>query len=111
MMKGAWTRVAALLLFAAVGVGDSSGRASMSPLRGRFAPAAASFVSSSRGWVLGTRGCIDCAALTTTTDGGRRWIPLPAPPRRLSSTLSATNGVRDVKFADRRNGFLFGPAL
>jgi photosystem II stability/assembly factor-like uncharacterized protein len=84
----------------------------------KFEPAAASFVSPSRGWVLGRFGCAACAAVRLTVDGGRHWRPLPSPEEPLwyYSPAPATSGVSekgvgDLVFADRRNGYLFGPQL
>jgi len=76
-----------------------------------FEPAAVSFASTRDGWELGSAGCDGCAALRRTRDGGRTWAALPS----LRSTLFVGGGpgvgVRDLVFADRSNGFLFGPGL
>ena len=70
------------------------------------------FVSASRGWVLGRSGCADCAALQESRDGGDTWTTLPRPPAPLgyySSNPAA--GVTQVVFADAESGFLYGPGL
>ena len=76
-----------------------------------FEPAAVSFVSPSRGWVLGRSGCQDCAGLRLSGDGGDHWTVLPAPPAPLGYYSSSANAVTDVAFADAANGFLHGPGL
>ena len=78
----------------------------------RFWPAAASFVSPSRGWVLGSGGgCDSCAQLRVTSDGGERWAMLPAPPAPLGYYSQQAAAVTDVVFANSSDGFLFGPGL
>lgn len=77
-----------------------------------FQPAAASFVSSSQGWVLGSDGrCDSCAQLRATSDGGARWAVLPAPPAPLGYYAQQPGAVTDVVFANSSDGFLFGPGL
>lgn len=76
-----------------------------------FEPAAVSFVSPSRGWVLGRGGCQNCAGLRLTGDGGDHWLVLPAPPGPLGYYSSSASAVTDVVFADAANGFLYGPGL
>ncbi len=76
-----------------------------------FEPAAVSFVSPSRGWVLGRSGCQDCAGLLLTGDGGGHWTVLPGPPAPLGYYNSSANAVTEVAFADAANGFLYGPGL
>lgn len=77
-----------------------------------FEPAAASFVSPSQGWVLGSgSGCHSCAQLLVTSDGGARWTALPAPPAPLGYYSQQSVAVTDVVFAGSSDGFLFGPGL
>ena len=77
-----------------------------------FQPAAASFVSSSHGWVLGSGGgCDSCAQLRVTSDGGDRWALLPAPPAPLGYYTQQPAAVTDMVFANSSDGFLFGPGL
>jgi photosystem II stability/assembly factor-like uncharacterized protein len=76
-----------------------------------FEPAAASFVSPAEGWVLGRGGCPDCAAVRATSDGGARWSVLTAPPAPLGYYSRSAGAVTNVAFADRANGFLYGPGL
>jgi photosystem II stability/assembly factor-like uncharacterized protein len=74
-------------------------------------PVAASFVSARQGWELGRSGCVSCAKLRMTSDGGRTWRSLPAPPTRLSLNTPSPSAVADLVFADRSDGWLFGPGL
>lgn len=76
-----------------------------------FKPAAVSFISPDRGWLLGTAGGSACAAVRMTTDGGRTWRALPSPGTDLPFEHPSSGDVSDVAFADPKNGFLFGPAL
>ena len=76
-----------------------------------FEPAAVSFVSPGRGWVLGRSGCPDCAGLRVTGDGGDHWTVLPPPPAPLGYYSSSADAVTDLAFADAANGFLYGPGL
>ena len=77
-----------------------------------FRPAAASFVSPSQGWVLGSGGeCDSCAQLRVTSDGGERWAKLPTPPAPLGYYSKQSGAVTDMVFANSSDGFLFGPGL
>lgn len=103
-----------LLALIASGVDDSAipaSEAGGSTGAAVFEPAAASFISPKRGWVLGRGGCSDCAALRVTRDGGRHWAPLPSLRVPLWYDKARSGAVSDVTFADARNGFLFGPGL
>jgi photosystem II stability/assembly factor-like uncharacterized protein len=87
----------------------------------RFEPAAASFVSTKRGWMLGRFGCGNCAAVRRTEDGGRTWTSLPSPHELLWPYTASPPGPRNTSpppkavshlvFADSKNGFLFAPDL
>jgi hypothetical protein len=105
------------LMSACVGAGLLAGlvSAATSPAassrRLAFKPAAVSFISPRRGWVLGASGCPACAAVHATTDGGRTWNALPSPRAQLPFEHPSSGDVGDIAFADSRNGFLFGPAL
>jgi len=76
-----------------------------------FAAASVTFVSLRTGWVLGTAPCATppCTRLLRTSDGGRTWVSVPAPPAPLSEGY--TPGVRQVRFANLVDGWAFGPDL
>jgi hypothetical protein len=77
-----------------------------------FEPVGASFITPNRGWVLGRpRGCLSCAMLMRTADGGRHWQILPTPPAPTGIDVSPATGVSNIAFADAVNGFLYGPEL
>jgi hypothetical protein len=86
---------------------------------GSFQPVSASFVSSARGWVLGTVGCQRRAAcraqLAATTDGGARWQFVTVPKLRLfdpaGDQLTQASRVSDALFTSRQDGWLYGPGL
>ncbi len=59
------------------------------PVRPSFAASDVSFVSTQRGWVLGS------GQLLTTDDGARSWAALPAPPA----------GVTHLRFATSSDGY------
>jgi len=82
----------------------------------RFQPAALSFVSQRRGWVLGAVGCYACAALRTTTDGGATWSSLRPPAELLYYGARPQDprfgdSVSDLLFVDETVGYAFGPGL
>ncbi len=90
-----------------------------------LSPISASFVSASMGWLLAVPPCAahGCRSLRMrkTTDGGRHWFAVPAPPSRLSTWPSAIFGgsppegsagsVNSVIFASGTDGWAYGPGL
>jgi hypothetical protein len=98
----------------AVGAVAHPGAAASAPAR--FEPASASFVSGGTGFVLGARGCADLpcpARLVRTANGGGAWtaVHAPAVPLVAADTASPWFAVHTVRFADSRDGWLFGPGL
>jgi hypothetical protein len=84
----------------------------------QFDPIAASFVTPGTGWVLGDTGwapgaaaCPGCAGLLHTSDGGRSWRVLPAPPAPVGANDSPAGAITNIAFANAEDGFLYGPAL
>lgn len=85
---------------------------------GQIGPEGASFISASEGWLLGVT-LKDCwgsdrsrIVVRKTTDGGREWSPVPAPPAPWSGGASvAPDSVDAIYFADARDGWAFGPGL
>jgi hypothetical protein len=76
----------------------------------------ATFVSARTGWALGVRswcrrGCR--LELRKTTDHGRRWLAVPAPPAPYAPAglAPAPGAVANIRFADARDGWAFGPGL
>jgi photosystem II stability/assembly factor-like uncharacterized protein len=89
-----------------------------SAARGQFDPVAASFVTASTGWVLGDTNwapgaapCQSCAGLLHTSNGGRSWRALPAPPAPVGANASPADAITNIAFANAEDGFLYGPIL
>jgi photosystem II stability/assembly factor-like uncharacterized protein len=67
-------------------------------------------------WLLGPVACAGpggrapCGAIARTTDGGRTFTAVRAPSAPLS-TPGAGKGYSELRFADARNGFAYGPDL
>ena len=83
------------------------------PVPQRFEPNSLTFVSATEGWVLGTAPCSQppCTSIVRTRDGGRTWKGIPAPKAALYWLTNQTGGVKALRFADRLNGWAFGPEL
>ena len=83
----------------------------------RVEPMSASFVSASEGEVLGATPCgsATCAALATTSDGGRRWASVPAPPAPLAlppagAAAVPASAVGSILFTGT-SSYAYGPGL
>ena len=83
----------------------------------RFDPVSVTFVSTTSGWALGTAPCGSagaCLALRETTDAGRTWsgreLPaaLVAAADRRSGAAVDPFAMLSVRFADRRDGWIYG---
>ena len=83
------------------------------PVPADFQPVSVTFVSASRGWLLGSSTCAgsSCAAILRTTDGGRTWVRIPAPATRIAPDAPAGTGVSELRFATSLDGWAFGPDL
>lgn len=85
---------------------------------GAVGPVDASFISASDGWLLGItlQHCWAAGSsrlvVRKTTDGGRDWGAVPAPPAPWSGGTSVVpDGVGEIYFAGSRDGWAFGPGL
>jgi photosystem II stability/assembly factor-like uncharacterized protein len=69
-----------------------------------FAPLSVSVVGGSDLWALGSVPCARgrCAAVVRTTDAGRSFARVAAPPLALTRTASP-----EIRFADRRDGYAY----
>lgn len=82
-----------------------------------FQPLSVTFVSGSDGWVLGRGACgdQDCPVIARTSDGGRTWTTVPAPPAEVvvapSTDEPAGTAVSGVRFANLSDGWAFRPGL
>jgi photosystem II stability/assembly factor-like uncharacterized protein/predicted small secreted protein len=91
------------------GPGADSARPVLSPI-------SVSFISASTGWLLAlppcaARGC-QALRLRKTTDGGRHWFAVPAPPAPAwNDSGRPADAVSGILFADAEDGWAFGPGL
>jgi|HubBroStandDraft_1064217.scaffolds.fasta_scaffold28467_2 hypothetical protein len=84
-----------------------------------LSPLSVSFVSPSTGWLLAVPPCADQAhdpcqtlLLRKTTDGGRTWVAVPAPPvPPVLYAGSPAPGVGQILFTSSRDGWAWGPQL
>lgn len=78
-----------------------------------FIAESVTFISDQDGWVLGTAPCTNapCTSVLRTTDGGASWVGVPAPRVALDGGADAAGTVRQIRFADARNGFADGNGL
>lgn len=88
-----------------------------SPVPSGFEPGSVSFVSASTGFVIGIDSecpAGSCVALARTSDTGANWVSLPSPPAvyvNRVETTATTPTVSEVRFADVRDGWIYGPSL
>ncbi|HZU72930.1 MAG TPA: hypothetical protein VE990_09190 [Acidimicrobiales bacterium] len=83
------------------------------PVPSGFSPESVTYVSSTQAWVLGTAPCstAPCTSLVRTRDGGASWKGVAAPSVVPAADPTGTSGVSRVRFADPRDGWIFGPGL
>jgi photosystem II stability/assembly factor-like uncharacterized protein len=81
-----------------------------------FAPVSVTAISELTWWLLGSAPCTlvgqqpPCGAILRTTDGGRTFAGLEAPRASLAQRLSSS-GFSQIRFADLKDGFAYGPDL
>src|SRR5258708_7130508 len=74
----------------------------------------ASFISASAGWLLAVPPCAgyvrpcQTLLLRKTTDGGRTWVAVPAPP---APDQGRPGAVSQILFISSRDGWAWGPGL
>lgn len=82
-----------------------------------FEPQRLSAISETDFWVLGSEACGSSAcppAIVHTTNGGRSFQRIPAPPGVFLAGNTPSPGppqVSDLRFADASNGWVFGETL
>ena len=86
------------------------------PVPAGFRPMSVTFISSSKGWVLGSAPCATgrCPAIARTVDGGKTWTSIDAPDTTIGSEPSVDvsgTGVVGLRFANTLDGWAFGPEL
>lgn len=69
-----------------------------------FQPGSFTAISELTWWLLGSAPCDGhtCTTIVRTTDGGRTFVRIPAPP---------TRHVANVRFANAHDGYAYGPQL
>jgi photosystem II stability/assembly factor-like uncharacterized protein len=67
-------------------------------------------ISELNWWMLGDAPCSSppCTSIVRTTDGGRTFVGIPAP---RPQDPSGSDRVSQLRFADPRDGFAYGPGL
>jgi hypothetical protein len=88
--------------------------AGAAPVPANFEPGSVSFVSASKGFLLGTSHCahIPCTAVLTTSDGGKAWTKAAAPSASFASSASRYHAsVSQVVFANASDGWAYGDSL
>jgi hypothetical protein len=72
-----------------------------------------SAIDAAHWWVLGSVPCGDrnCLSVATTTDGGASFRSLPAPGAPFGPGRNAPPAADQIRFADARDGWAFGPGL
>ncbi len=90
-----------------------------SPVAPGFRVQSATFISAHDGWVLGMTTCtsLSCgmasspAEIARTIDAGAHWVLATAPPTHVTPTQGPSSGVSELRFADARDGWAYGPDL
>ena len=84
----------------------------MLPMRFRYRPLSATFVTPEHGWMLGDLPCSTgrCLQIRVTADGGRSWPTVAAIPTALreQAVAGGDSNFTKIRFADPRNGWIFG---
>jgi len=116
IVRGGVAAALAAIALSAASAGGSTDASS-------FQPQSVTFVSTQRGWALGTVGCgaHRCLALRETTDAGSRWAAAALPAALVAAAdrryggQPAQGGPQslDIRFADAADGWIYGgvPAL
>jgi len=70
------------------------------------------FVSTRTGWALGNAPCSHrpCTSVARTQDGGLTWRGIPGPRAETAGTDGDLQ-TRELRFANLRDGFAYGPDL
>ena len=77
-----------------------------------FSAMSVTFISLTTGWALGTVPCGtgSCLQVWKTNDSGRTWAEVPAPPAPIAQGSDGP-GVREIRFANADDGWIFLPDL
>jgi photosystem II stability/assembly factor-like uncharacterized protein len=86
------------------------------PIPANFHPQSFTAIGELTWWLLGPAPCpaaaakSPCGSIVRTGDGGRNFVAVPSPDAALSDG-QAGPGYSQLRFADSKNGFAFGPDL
>jgi hypothetical protein len=74
-----------------------------------FDPVSFTAISPSDFWLLGAVPCANpvCASILRTTDGGRHFVTVAAPPVALSTGGAASGAIDTLRFATTLDGYAF----
>jgi photosystem II stability/assembly factor-like uncharacterized protein len=76
-----------------------------------FSPVSFTAVSAQQYWLLGEAPCANpvCTSIVRTTDGGARFVGIPAPQAPLASSgaTGSGSGIDTLRFADALDGYAF----
>ncbi len=90
---------------------------SVIPVPSHFAPQSFTAIDEFTWWLLGPGPCTiagerpPCGAILHTANGGRSFVGVPAPPASLSGAADSGSGYSQLRFADAKDGFAYGPDL
>ena len=114
-----WVMISMRKVWAALAVGATAffGIAPVvtaAPVPSHFEPGSVSFISASKGFLLGTSPCAHapCTALLETTNGGKQWAKVAGPGAPFASQASRSpQSVSQVVFANAADGWAYGESL
>ena len=79
------------------------------PVPAGFDPVSFTAISADWYWLLGSARCEKraCTAIVRTTDGGRRFVRIPAPPAPLHTGDGSSDSIDTLRFATALDGFAY----
>jgi hypothetical protein len=74
-----------------------------------FDPVSFTAISADEFWLLGAEPCAHpvCSSIVRTTDGGRHFVPIPAPHAAVSIGGDSSTSIDTLRFATALDGFAF----
>jgi photosystem II stability/assembly factor-like uncharacterized protein len=89
---------------AAVTTGTGAASPAGGPVPAGFDFQSFTAISDTSWWLMGTAPCgtPSCTSIVRTTNGGRSWVGIPAPP---------TSRVTELRFANAEDGYAYGQEL
>ena len=100
---------AASLLLAACGTRRTASGPAGGPVPAGFDPVSFTAISADQYWLLGSTPCKKrvCTAIVRTTDSGRRFVRIPAPPAPLRTGAGSSRSIDTLRFATALDGFAY----